>query len=134
MAFPTIVIPALRGLQKERNPDEILYFTAEQASWFGRVVSIDIVVFLVIIKLFLYSGSISFICQPIGSVLSGWVSEPIGRKRAMILVNIPHIIAWLMLYFATSLEEIFVASVLLGLGVGFMEAPIVTYVGEIWYV
>lgn len=51
----------------------------------------------------------------------------------MILVNIPHIIAWVMLHFAQSLEEIFIAAVLLGLGVGFMEAPIVTYVGEIRY-
>lgn len=49
----------------------------------------------------------------------------------MILVNIPHIIGWLMLYNATSLNEIYIAAVLLGLGVGFMEAPIVTYVGEI---
>lgn len=50
----------------------------------------------------------------------------------MILVNIPHIIAWLMLYQAGSLEEMYIAAILLGLGVGFMEAPIVTYVGEIW--
>lgn len=49
----------------------------------------------------------------------------------MILVNIPHIIAWIMLYNAGSLYELFFAAVLLGLGVGFMEAPIITYVGEI---
>lgn len=50
----------------------------------------------------------------------------------MILVNIPHIIAWLMLFYSTTLWEIFVAYALLGLGVGLMEAPIITYVGEIW--
>lgn len=54
-------------------------------------------------------------------MLSGIVLEPLGRKRSMILVNIPHIIAWLMLYFAGSLTELFIAAVLLGLGVGFME-------------
>jgi MFS family permease len=108
-ALPTIVIPALRGL-KNRAPDETLFFTAVQASWFG---------------------SIAYICQPVGSVLSGIVLEPLGRKKSMILVNIPHIIAWFMLYFAGSLEEIYIAAVLLGLGIGFMEAPIVTYVGEI---
>ncbi|XP_037050613.1 facilitated trehalose transporter Tret1-like isoform X2 [Bradysia coprophila] len=109
-AFPTIVIPALRGLQNEKNPDEFLQFSAVQASWYG---------------------SMGYICQPIGSVFSGLVSEPLGRKKAMILVNIPHIIAWTMLYFASSLEEIYIAAVLLGLGIGFMEAPIITYVGEI---
>ncbi|XP_058822151.1 facilitated trehalose transporter Tret1-like [Topomyia yanbarensis] len=109
VAFPTIVIPALRGL-KNRAPDEFLYFTPAQASWFG---------------------SVAYICQPIGSVLSGIVLEPLGRKRSMILVNIPHIIGWLMLHFAGSLEEMYIAAILIGLGVGFMEAPIVTYVGEI---
>lgn len=74
----------------------------------------------------------AYICQPIGSVLSGIILEPLGRKRSMILVNIPHIIGWLMLHFAGSLEEMYIAAILLGLGVGFMEAPIVTYVGEIW--
>lgn len=78
------------------------------------------------------TGSLGYICQPIGSVCSGLVSEPLGRKKAMILVNIPHIIAWTMLYFTSSLEELYIAATLLGLGIGFMEAPIITYVGEIW--
>lgn len=110
VAFPTIVIPVLRGLQQERNPDETVFFTAVQATWYG---------------------SVAYISQPIGSALSGWMSEPIGRRKAMMLVNIPHIIAWTMLYFAQSSVEVFLAAVLLGLGVGFMEAPIITYVGEI---
>lgn len=109
VAFPTIVIPALRGI-KNRAPDEFLHFSPQQASWFG---------------------SIAYICQPVGSVLSGIILEPLGRKRSMILVNIPHIIGWFMLHFAGSLEEMYTAAILLGLGVGFMEAPIVTYVGEI---
>lgn len=37
IAFPTIVIPALRGLQNEKNPDEFLEFSAVQASWYGRL-------------------------------------------------------------------------------------------------
>lgn len=110
VAFPTIVIPVLRGLQTDRNPDETLLFTAVQASWYG---------------------SVAYISQPIGSALSGWLTEPLGRRRAMMLVNLPHIIAWSMLSVAQSAEEVFVAAVLLGLGVGFMEAPIITYVGEI---
>uniref|UniRef100_A0A182NQQ7 Major facilitator superfamily (MFS) profile domain-containing protein n=1 Tax=Anopheles dirus TaxID=7168 RepID=A0A182NQQ7_9DIPT len=109
VAFPTIVIPALRGI-KNRAPDEFLHFTPQEASWFG---------------------SIAYICQPVGSVLSGIILEPLGRKRSMILVNIPHIIGWFMLHFAGSLDQMYTAAILLGLGVGFMEAPIVTYVGEI---
>lgn len=78
------------------------------------------------------TGSIAYILKPIGSAMSGWVAELIGRKRAMLLVNIPHIMAWTMLFYAQSTVEIFMAAILLGLGIGFMEAPVVTYVGEIW--
>uniref|UniRef100_A0A1B6CRE8 Major facilitator superfamily (MFS) profile domain-containing protein n=1 Tax=Clastoptera arizonana TaxID=38151 RepID=A0A1B6CRE8_9HEMI len=104
IAFPTFVIPALL------NAKEGLSFTATQASWFG---------------------SISFICQPLGSILSGILLEPLGRKYSMLIVNIPHIIGWLMLYSASSIFTMYAAAVIMGLGVGFMEAPIITYVGEI---
>lgn len=77
------------------------------------------------------TASIGFFCQPIGSIFSGYMTEKLGRKKSMILVNLPHIIAWLMMYFASTLEEIFVAGVLLGLGIGIMEAPVITYIGEI---
>lgn len=108
-AFPTIAIPALTGV-KEGVVSDGLHFNEVQASWFV---------------------SVGFICTPIGSLLSGWVTEPIGRRNAMILLNLPHIIAWLMLYNATSVTEMYIAAILMGLGSGFMEAPVVTYVGEI---
>lgn len=109
-AFPTILIPALTKISSNLDVTETLSLTPVQASWLG---------------------SIPYICQPVGSVLSGALTDPIGRKKAMILVNIPHIIAWIILYTASSLEMVFIAAILLGLGIGFMEAPIVTYVGEI---
>lgn len=110
VGFSTIVIPVLSGLQADRNPNETLRFDAVQMSWFGSMV---------------------FLTQPIGAIASGWITEAIGRKRAMLLVNVPHITAWLMFYFASSLTDMFVANVLLGLGIGLMESPILTYVGEI---
>lgn len=110
VGFSTIVIPALSGVQNHRNPHEYLRFTAVQASWFGSLV---------------------YLTQPIGAIASGWITESIGRKKAMLLVNVPHITAWTMFYFAGSVTELFVAGVLLGLGIGLMESPILTYVGEI---
>lgn len=76
-------------------------------------------------------ASVAYIFEPLGSILSGWITEPIGRKKAMFFVNAPHLIAWIMLYYSKTLTEVFIAHILLGLGVGLMEAPIVTYVGEI---
>lgn len=43
----------------------------------------------------------------------------------------PYVIAWIVLYYAKSLSMIYVSFVLLGLGIGLMEAPIFTYIGEI---
>ncbi|RZF38049.1 hypothetical protein LSTR_LSTR006448 [Laodelphax striatellus] len=106
IAFPTIVIPALLN----NHSDHGMKFTVTEASWFG---------------------SIAFICQPLGSIASGIVLEPLGRKYSLMVVNIPHFVGWLMYYFAQSTRTIFIASVIMGLGVGFMEAPIITYVGEI---
>ncbi|XP_077289240.1 facilitated trehalose transporter Tret1-like [Arctopsyche grandis] len=104
ISIPAVVIPSLLGAE---GP---LSFTQEQASWFG---------------------SISLILQPLGSVLSGCTLEPLGRKMSLLIVNIPHVVAWLMLYFAQDVTTLFFGNVLIGLGIGFMEAPVVTYVGEI---
>lgn len=35
VGFPTIAIPALRGLQPDRYPNETIRLTAEESSWFG---------------------------------------------------------------------------------------------------
>lgn len=110
LGISTIVIPSLT-LANQAIPDEKLRFDENQASWFGSLV---------------------FICQPLGCILSGWITDALGRKNAMILVNIPHIVAWLMLYSAGSVVEMYVAGIILGLGVGVMETPVVTYIGEIW--
>lgn len=50
----------------------------------------------------------------------------------MMLVNLPLLIAWLMMFKASSVWEVFVATALFGLAVGLMETPTVTYIGEIW--
>lgn len=36
MAFPSIVIPALTGLNQSQNPGELLHMTPVQASWLGK--------------------------------------------------------------------------------------------------
>ncbi|XP_067005259.2 facilitated trehalose transporter Tret1 [Anabrus simplex] len=104
LAFPTLVIGDLYGKEGE------LSLTDEQASWVGSLV---------------------YIFQPIGSAVSGILTEPLGRKRSMILVNITPLVGWLLLYFAESVTMLYVANAIMGLGIGFMEAPVLTYVGEI---
>lgn len=59
--------------------------------------------------------------------------DPLGRKRSMIIVNIPFVIGWLMLFRATAVWEVFFGFAMQGLAIGLMEAPVVTYLGEIWW-
>lgn len=49
----------------------------------------------------------------------------------MFLVIIPFIAAWILMYLAQSATEVLIAVVLMGIGMGFMEAAVMTYVGEI---
>lgn len=58
--------------------------------------------------------------------------DPLGRKRSMILVNIPFIIGWYMLCQASAVWEIYTGFVVLGIAIGLSEAPVITYLGEIW--
>lgn len=49
----------------------------------------------------------------------------------MMIVNVPFAIAWFLMYQASDVSHLFIANSLLGLSVGLMEAPIMTYLGEI---
>lgn len=111
VAFPTIVIPVLSGIkQTAESANEPLHFTAAQTSWYG---------------------SLLFICMPIGSFLSGWLTEPVGRRRSMMLCNVPVILAWILMYHAESTAVMYAAMIVYGISTGFMEPPIMTYIGEI---
>ncbi|XP_045454634.1 facilitated trehalose transporter Tret1-like [Melitaea cinxia] len=102
--FSTIMIPALL------NASEGLSLNEEEASWFG---------------------SVSFLSQPVGAILSGPVVDYFGRRKSNFLVNIPMIVAWILMYYSWNLPTLFIANALLGISSGIMEAPISCYIGEI---
>lgn len=70
-------------------------------------------------------------CQPTGSILSGISSDILGRKKCMLLVSVPQFIAWILVYSANSIPPLYAAAALMGFTVGFMEAPTLSYIGEI---
>ncbi|KAL1116672.1 hypothetical protein AAG570_005144, partial [Ranatra chinensis] len=104
LSFSTIVIAALL------NSGGRISFTNEQASWFA---------------------SITYLCQPVGSVMAGVLMEPLGRKKSMLALNLPFLAAWLLLHFAPNVISMYIGGAIMGLAVGCTEAPILTYVGEI---
>ncbi|XP_069690855.1 facilitated trehalose transporter Tret1-like [Periplaneta americana] len=87
-----------------------LRMDATQASWFG---------------------SLPFFCQPVGSIASGIIVQILGRKRSLALINIPYFLGCILVGTAPSVTVLFVANVLMGTTVGFTEAPINSYFGEI---
>lgn len=64
---------------------------------------------------------------PLGCALSGIVSSPLGRRRAMQMVNIPFFIAWLMFYFSNRTGHLYGALILTGFAGGLLEAPVSEY-------
>lgn len=108
--MPTIVIPAVTGILNENNRNEFLTMTAEEASWIG---------------------SVEYLLLPFGSLASGLITDSLGRKWSMILMNIPFIIGWFMLYQAKFVWQIFVGFALLGFSIG-LTVQVSVYFGEIW--
>lgn len=78
-----------------------------------------------------FPASINYIGKLFGSLSSGFVSETLGRRTAMILINIPHLLAFVLFYFSKSIWNVFVAVTLLGFGSGFLKAPSSCFVAEI---
>ncbi|CAH0381026.1 unnamed protein product [Bemisia tabaci] len=104
-SMPTIVIGALH-----RNPSERLSMNDEEASWFGSILSFS---------------------HPIGALISGFLQERFGRRGSMILVNIPTLAAWTTLHLADSIYQLYIVAATMGLSIGFLEAPLHSYIGEV---
>ncbi|XP_062712852.1 proton myo-inositol cotransporter hmit-1.2-like [Aedes albopictus] len=111
LGFPTIVIPAIQG-GEGRGPsmEEGFTLNKDEISWLS---------------------SINLICVPLGCVFSGMLSQPIGRRRAMQLVNIPMFIAWILFHLADDVHFLYCGLALSGFSGGLSEAPVLTYVAEI---
>lgn len=59
------------------------------------------------------------------------MSDRIGRKKTLILTEIPLIIGWAIIAFATKVEMIYAGRLLCGLGSGIVGAPARVYTSEV---
>ncbi|XP_050536081.1 facilitated trehalose transporter Tret1-like isoform X2 [Daktulosphaira vitifoliae] len=114
IGLPTIAIPALYS-DKSLNSisgkfSDTLQLSREQISWFS---------------------SINLICVPLGCLMSGTLTQPFGRKRSMVMLNLPFIVAWLLFHNASTVLELYLAVALCGMCGGLLEAPVFTYAAEI---
>ncbi|BES91820.1 Sugar (and other) transporter [Nesidiocoris tenuis] len=102
--FPAVAIPQL---QEENNG--FITIDKYQSSWIA---------------------SLSAVGTPIGCLLSGYLMDLIGRKRALIITQFPMLAGWLLIGSATSLPMIYAGRLLVGLGSGMVGAPARVYTGE----
>ncbi|XP_025408087.1 facilitated trehalose transporter Tret1-like [Sipha flava] len=84
-------------LAQLRKPTSTLKLNSEEASWIA---------------------SISVLVCPVGLIITGVLTDRIGRKRAIQIVYIPMIISWLLLVFADSYEAILIARIIQGFPFG----------------
>lgn len=105
---------------------------------------------------FLFLGSICYLIIPVGCCFSGFGSgnksftlenlpknkisvnlfrktDLLGRKRMVMLTNVPFAIGWFMLYQSTEIWHIFIGEMLLLLSEGLVKTTMTTYAGEVWW-
>ncbi|XP_011256033.2 facilitated trehalose transporter Tret1 [Camponotus floridanus] len=102
--------PSLPKLMEDNNVKHSIHLTADEASWVASLLML---------------GAIA------GAITCGLMVNFIGRKNTMLFTAVPSIISWLIIAFATSPWELYIARFMSGIstGIGFSVMPI--YLGEI---
>ncbi|XP_018306701.1 facilitated trehalose transporter Tret1 isoform X1 [Mycetomoellerius zeteki] len=76
-------------------------------------------------------ASMSSIGTPIGCLMSGYMMDMFGRKRSLIITEIPAVLGWLLITFATDIHMIYAGRFFVGLGSGMVGAPARVYTSEV---
>lgn len=76
-------------------------------------------------------ASMSSIGTPIGCFASGYMMDALGRKRSLIITEIPALLGWILIAFATDIRMIYAGRFFVGLGSGMVGAPARVYTGEV---
>ncbi|XP_032669321.1 facilitated trehalose transporter Tret1-like isoform X2 [Odontomachus brunneus] len=76
-------------------------------------------------------ASMSSIGTPIGCLMSGYMMDMFGRKRSLIITEIPALLGWLLIAFASDIRMIYAGRFFVGLGSGMVGAPARVYTSEV---
>lgn len=68
---------------------------------------------------------------PVGCILGGYLMDTIGRKKTLVITEIPLILGWSTICLATSVPMIYIGRLLTGLGSGMVGAPARVYTSEV---
>lgn len=68
---------------------------------------------------------------PFGCILTGYLMDIIGRKKAILLTQVPVVLGWLLIGAASNVPMIYCGRMLTGLGSGMVGAPARVYTSEV---
>lgn len=77
------------------------------------------------------TGSLLFITNLFGTLLSGTLQKQLGRKRCSMIANIPSLIGWILLYRSYSSITLCLSTSMVGFSIGFSCTVVQLYTGEI---
>ena len=85
----------------------------------------------VITAIFHFSVSIVAIALIVSTLISGFVSETFGRKKALAFAQLVVFAGWMVIYFATTYEILLFSRCVMGLGIGISFPTTAMYLSEI---
>ncbi|XP_015593491.1 facilitated trehalose transporter Tret1 isoform X2 [Cephus cinctus] len=75
--------------------------------------------------------SLTVIGAMIGPFLGAWMADVFGRKRSLLISSLFYIVGWIIVIFATNVASLYVARIILGMGVGISYTTNPMYVSEV---
>ncbi|KAF7266483.1 hypothetical protein GWI33_020166 [Rhynchophorus ferrugineus] len=75
-------------------------------------------------------ASLGAITNPVGSILSGFLAEYLGRRRSIQISSIPFIVGWVLIGLGRNIGWLYAGRLITGIATG-MSTASYTYVGEI---
>ncbi|KAJ7568985.1 hypothetical protein O6H91_01G056100 [Diphasiastrum complanatum] len=76
-------------------------------------------------------GSLVNVGAMIGAITSGRIADQLGRKGALIVASVPHLLGWLAIVFSQGTLLLYSGRLLLGFGVGVISFAVPIYIAEI---
>lgn len=77
------------------------------------------------------AASLTYIGHPFGSFLSGFISDALGRRKALMLIMVPAVATFISLGMAESFWVVCVAFFIISFIFGLKDAPATIYISEI---
>ncbi|XP_054258655.1 facilitated trehalose transporter Tret1-like [Macrosteles quadrilineatus] len=110
LAWTSPALPAIMPKDNETSINGTLVITPEEGSWVGSLLPV---------------GAL------LGALPAGYFSNRFGRKLTCASLSLPFVASWLLITYASSAMQLYLARIIVGIATGASSAVAPMYVGEI---